>query len=70
MVQFYFSKKDKGKNILITCIPRKDNHLVDLLSKLASSNPVDLLMDVWVKVLKKPSVDEELMVIPINIEET
>jgi hypothetical protein len=70
MVQFYFSKKDKGKNILITCIPRKDNHLVDLLSKLASSNPVDLLMDVWVKVLKKPSMDEELMVIPINIEET
>lgn len=70
MVQLYFSKKDRGKNILITCIPRKDNHLVDLLSKLASSNPVDLLIDVWVEVLQKPSMGEELIIVPINIEET
>ena len=31
----------------------------DLLSKLANGNLVDLPYDVWIKVLKKPSIEEK-----------
>lgn len=44
-------------------------HWANLLFKLANSDPVDLLMDVWVEILKKLSIGkEELVVISINIK--
>jgi hypothetical protein len=69
-VQPYFSKQAKSKSILITYILKEDNHQENFVYKLVSSNPVDLYVDVWVEVLEKSSVsEEELMVVPINIEE-
>lgn len=59
-----------GKNISITCILREDNHRENLLSKLASSSPINLPLEVWVEVLEKPNVNEEELVAPtINTEE-
>jgi hypothetical protein len=44
-------------------------HRANLLFKLANPGPVDLLVDVWVEILKKPSVDKkELVVISISIK--
>jgi hypothetical protein len=58
---------DKSKSI--NRIPREDNYQVDLISKLASSKPVDFPTNVWVKVLEKPNVgEEELVAFPINIK--
>lgn len=43
---------------------------MNLLSKLASSNHVDLSVDVWVEVLEKHNMgEEELVVVHINIKE-
>lgn len=59
-----------GKNISITCILRENNHRENLLSKLASSSPINLPLEVWVEVLEKPNVNEEELVAPtINTEE-
>jgi len=42
---------------------------IEWISCLASSNPIDLLMDVSVEILEKPSVGEyELVAAPISIE--
>ena len=59
-----------GKNISITCILREDNHRENLVSKLTSSSPINLPLEVWVEVLEKPNVNEEELVAPtINTEE-
>jgi hypothetical protein len=68
-IQDYFSKKNEGKEITIIRIPREDSNQAYLLFKLASSNLVELYLDVWIKTLKKPSVGEEgLMTAPITLD--
>jgi len=66
--QDYFSLKNKGKEITIIRIPREDNNQAYLLFKLASSNSVEIYLDVWIETLKKPSVGKEgLMTAPITL---
>jgi len=48
-----------GRSIFIFKITREENKKVDLLSKLANDNPVDLLNDMWIEVLNKLSIEEE-----------
>jgi hypothetical protein len=42
--------------ISITNVPQKDNAQTNFLSKLASVNPADPPIDVWIEVLDQPSV--------------
>jgi hypothetical protein len=43
---------------LINRVLTEKNTGADLLSKLASSNLVDLSHEVWIEVLEKPSIEE------------
>lgn len=49
-------------------IPRNKNGKADILSKLASSNSIELYLDVWIKILEKLSIEEGLVANPINTE--
>jgi ribonuclease HI len=53
----YLSKKDEGKEITITHIPREANHYVDFLSRLASYNLAELHSDIceWRSLRNRPS---------------
>ena len=60
-VQVHLFEKDKGKEISIDRIPREENGRADLLSKLASSNLIELFLDVLIEKLKKPNIKDGLM---------
>jgi hypothetical protein len=64
------SLKERQKKKYFNHLQSKERyHRENLLFKLANPGPVDLLVDVWVEILKKPSVDkEELVVISISIK--
>lgn len=62
-VQAHLSVKHEGKEIIINHIPREKNIMVDLLSKLVSTNLVKFPLEVWIEILEKPSIKER----PINI---
>jgi len=39
------------------------------LSKLASSNSVDLLLKVWIEIMEKPSIEEGPMIASVDTED-
>ena len=59
--QVHLFEKDKGREISIDHIPREENGRADLLSKLASSNLIELFLYVLIEILEKPNIKDGLI---------